>query len=230
MQNFTCNVAKSSLTALVGLAALATVSPALAIQSDASIDQISPGSSEAAWLIDQVAASAPASSYLAQVDTPAVNLNVAFQANVAATTTQLSMVDQVPGYAGSYGAPIEMAFLGYGLDLGRFIRSGKGSSFASDAAGNNQQHAWNGDENLQASLQRGMDNRSIQDQTGFRNASLVVQDGEANFAEATQSADFAVASILQVGSRNSASLYQGTNNSFALVSQSGIGNIVSIRQ
>jgi hypothetical protein len=230
MQNFTRNLAKSSLAAAVAAGSLASVSPALAIQSDATIDQVALATSGSAWLVDQVGAPASASGHMAQIDAPAINPNAAFQANLAAKTTQLSMADQVPNYAGSYGAPVEMAFLGYGLDLGRFVRAGKGASFASDDSGNSQRHAWNGDENLQASLQRGSDNRSIQDQNGFRNASLVVQDGEANFAEVTQSANFTVASILQVGSRNSASLYQGTGSSFALVSQAGVGNIVSIRQ
>jgi hypothetical protein len=229
MQNFTRNLAKSSLAVVIAVGSLASVSPALAIQSDATIDQIAPAPSGGTWLVDQVGAPA-AVGYMTQIDGPMVNPEIAFQANVAATTAQLSMADQIPGYAGSYGAPVEMAFLGYGLDLGRFVRAGKGSSFASDDSGNSQRHAWDGDENLQASLQRGSDNRSIQDQTGFRNASLIVQDGEANFAEVTQSADFTVASILQIGSRNSASLYQGTGSSFALVSQAGAGNVVSIRQ
>lgn len=230
MQNFTCNAAKASLTGLLALTTLATVSPALAIQSDATIEQVGSSPSNSTWLVDQLPAPAGASSHLAQIDAPAVNPNVAFQANVTSSAPQLSMSDQVPAYAGSFGAPVEMAFLGYGLNLGRFVRSGNGISFASDEAGNSQKHAWNGDENLQASLQRGSDNRSIQDQNGFRNASLIVQDGQANFAEVTQVGDLSVASILQVGRLNSASLYQGTGSSFALVSQAGLGNIVSIRQ
>ena len=230
MQNFTSNGAKACLTGWLATAALAAVSPAWAIQSDAMIDQVGSSPSNATWLVDQLPAPAVSSAYLAQIDAPAVNPNVAFQANVAASAPQLSMSDQVPAYAGSFGAPVEMAFLGYGLNLGRFVRSGNGTSFASDEVGNSQKHSWAGDENLQASLQRGSDNRSSQEQNGFRNASLIVQDGNANFAEVTQVGNFSVASVLQVGSLNSASLYQGTGNSFALVSQAGIGNIVSIRQ
>lgn len=230
MQKSKCNPAIKSLSALVAIAALSHVSPALALNADAAIDQISQPAAGAGWLVDQVSAVAPASSHLAQVPAPAVNPAAAFQATSSAFTAQLSMADQVPGTAGSYGAAVELAFLGYGLDLGQFVRVGQGSSFASDDRGNSQQHFWNGAENLQASLQRGSQNRSAQEQTGLRNASLIVQDGEANYAEVVQGADFGLASILQVGARNSASIYQGTNSSVALVSQAGIGNIVSIRQ
>jgi hypothetical protein len=230
MQNSTCNFAKLGLTALMAFGSITAVSPAVALQADATVDQVASPSAKSGWLVDQIGSAVPASSDLAQVQAPAINPAVSFQANVDSSNTQLTMADQLSGYADSYGAPVELAFLGYGLNLGHFIRVGQGTSFASDDAGNSQQHAWNGMENLQASLQRGIENRSIQDQVGIRNVSLIVQDGEANFAETTQSAQLTLASILQIGSRNSASIYQGSDNGFALISQSGAGNIASIRQ
>jgi hypothetical protein len=230
MRNITRNLAKSAVRILAPMGALAAVSPAMAVQSDIMVEQVGTQAPGAGWLIDQVKGPVSASGYLGQIEAPSMNSNVSFQANLVNVTTQLSLAEQVPASARSYGPAVELAFLGYGLAIDDFVRFGQGKSLASDESGNRQQHAWNGAENLQASLQRGSGNHSLQEQTGLRNASLVVQDGRSNFAETAQVTDYALASILQIGSGNRASIYQGTASSFALVSQVGTGNIVSVRQ
>jgi len=208
-----------------------TATPALAVQSDAFIDQVQLGAASSAG-IEQVAPRAAASTFVAQVETLDSGNAYSFQASTEVLRfADAASADQIAPGLNSRGGGAELAFLGLGLDLGKFQRvSGEGKNTFTDKNNNTQQYAWAGENNLQVALQRGSDNFASLETKGNNNVGFILQDGIGNEARTQQFADNTFASILQFGNQNQASVYQGTNASVAFVSQNGIGNIVSIRQ
>lgn len=217
----------SAATAVLAFAA----TPALAVQSDAFVDQVNLGAARSAAM-DQVAGRSIASPLVAQVDAIDSGAAYSFQASTEVIRfADAASAEQIAPGLSSRGGGAELAFLGMGLDLGRFQRvSGEGKADYTDASGNRQLYAWNGANNLQVALQRGADNFASLETVGSNNVGFILQDGQGNRATTQQFADNAVASILQFGSQNQAAIYQGTNASVAFVSQSGVNNVVSIRQ
>ncbi|MEJ5977763.1 hypothetical protein WG901_14030 [Novosphingobium sp. PS1R-30] len=217
----------SAATAALTFAA----SPALAVQSDAFVDQIALGAPKSAAM-DQVASKSVASPFVAQVDAIDTGKSYSFQATTEVIRfADAASAEQISPALNSRGGGAELAFLGLGLDLGKFQRvSGEGKADYTDANNNRQQYAWAGENNLQVALQRGSDNFASLETKGNNNVGFILQDGIGNEARTQQFADNTFASILQFGNQNQASVYQGTNASVAFVSQNGIGNIVSIRQ
>lgn len=221
----------SAATAALALAA----TPALAVQSDAFVDQVQLGAAQSDFgkpAIEQVSARTSASPFVAQVDAIDTGKAYSFQATTEVIRfADAASAEQIAPGLNSRGGGAELAFLGMGLDLGKFQRvSGKGDATYTDSNNNTQQYAWNGDDNLQVALQRGADNFVSLETVGSNNVGFILQDGQGNRATTQQFADNTFASILQFGSQNQASIYQGTNSSVAFVSQNGIGNVVSIRQ
>lgn len=220
----------SAATAALALAA----TPALAVQSDAFVDQVALASAQSDFAkpgIDQVGSRA-ASPFVAQVETLDSGNAYSFQATTEVIRfADAASAEQIAPGLNSRGGGAELAFLGLGLDLGKFQRvSGEGKASYTDSNNNVQHYAWAGENNLQVALQRGSDNFASLDVRGNDNVAFVLQNGQGNSAKVEQFADNTFASILQFGNQNQASIYQGTNASVAFVSQNGIGNVVSIRQ
>jgi hypothetical protein len=213
-------------------AALATVvaSPAMAVQSDAFVDQVTLGAAGPAAM-DQVSARSSANPFVAQVEAVDAGRAYSFQATTEVIRfADAASAEQIAPGLSSRGDGAELAFLGLGLDLGKFQRVGKGTSDTTDDQGNRQYYAWNGSDNIQVALQAGTNNSSSQESVGSRNISFVLQDGSTNRAMTQQFAEATLALILQHGSNNTASIYQHTDASVAFVSQSGTGNVISLRQ
>ena len=216
------------LGALIAVAAPWTASAA---QSDALIDQLGQGSSWAAPMISQIVPTSAVSAFVAQAPSPRASSAASFQAGPAPLSfAQAASAEQLSQQLSSGGKPAELAFLGYGLDLGSYRRSGAGSSAIENARGNLWQQDWRGEDNLQFAAQDGAGNRALQRQYGAHNVSILFQRGNANVAEILQLSDQGVATLTQEGSRNSASVIQGTAGSFATIAQSGVANIVAVRQ
>ncbi|MFC4593945.1 hypothetical protein [Sphingobium tyrosinilyticum] len=223
-------IGKKSLAAWGAMAAIAASSTAFAAQSDVLIEQIGQGAVWAAPIRQIVSASA-GSAFVAQAQPQKGMAPSTFQANPGGySLAQAASTEQLSQELSSTGAPVELALLGFGLDLGRYSRSGTGSSVSEDASGNVWQQNWSGDDNRQFASQEGTSNRAIQQQNGTANVSILFQRGNGNVGEILQFSDQGVATVLQNGDRNMASIMQGTAGSFATVSQSGIANIVAIRQ
>lgn len=219
------------ISAATAALSFAAATPAMAVQSDAFVDQVSLGAAKSAG-IEQVAPRAAASTFVAQVESADSGNVYSFQATTEVIRfADAASAEQLSPALNSRGGGAELAFLGLGLDLGKFQRvSGKGDATYTDSNNNTQQYAWAGENNLQVALQRGADNFASLETNGNNNVGFILQDGQGNRATTQQFADNAFASILQFGNQNQASIYQGTNASVAFVSQNGIGNVVSIRQ
>ena len=221
-----CSAGIASLVALLPLCS----SPALAAQQDILIEQIGRETLAAPLQMAQIAMAAP-QAFVTQVRDPSTIAKVSLQvSSVLLPGARAVMTDQVPAGLPSTGAPIELAVLGFGIDLGSYQRSGTGTSVIDDQAGNVWQQQWAGLSNLQFARQIGTNNHASQNQDGTGNVSLVFQNGSGNIADIVQRTDNGVATLLQNGERNSATVAQGSAFSFANISQSGIANIVSIRQ
>lgn len=143
---------------------------------------------------------------------------------------EVASAEQLSQSLSSGGAPTELAFLGFGIDLGGYVRNGSGSTLTEDAGGNIWQQNWRGDDNLQFASQEGTGNRAVQQQYGAQNVSVLIQRGNGNIGEILQLSDKGIAALLQNGDRNLASVTQGSAGSFASISQSGVANIVAVRQ
>lgn len=218
--------------AILGLsAALLYQGSAFAAQSDILIDQIGQRPAWSSPIVGQIVSPTAGNAFVSQAQPQQQAIDAAFQANSGGLSfAQAASADQLSQNLSSSGAPVEMAFLGYGLDLGRYLRSGTGSYEATDAQGNSLQQDWRGEGNIQFASQEGSNNRAVQQQYGVGNVSVLLQRGTGNVGEILQSSTQGVATLLQSGDRNSATIVQGTAANFASVSQSGIANIVAIRQ
>ena len=223
-------IGKKGLATWGALAALMAPWSAFAAQSDVMIEQIGQASPWAAPMGQIVSASA-GSAFVAQAQPQKGPVATAFQANPGGYSfAQAVRAQQLSQQLSSGGAPVELAFLGFGLDLGRYGRSGVGSSVTEDATGNVWQQDWRGDDNRQFASQEGRGNRAVQQQNGMQNVSVLFQRGNGNVGEILQFSDQGVATLLQNGDRNIATILQGSANSFATISQTGFANIVAIRQ
>lgn len=222
---------KKSLTSWIVLTATAASMPAFAAQSDVMIDQVGQGPAWATPAMGQIVSASAGNAFMAQTQ-PLTPLAAApFQANAGGFSfAQAVSAEQLSQNLSSGGAPVELAFLGFGLDLGGYVRSGAGSAVTEDAAGNVWQQDWRGDDNLQFASQEGTGNRAIQQQYGAHNVSVLFQRGNGNVGEILQLSDNGIAALLQIGDRNVASIAQGSAGSFASISQSGVANIVAVRQ
>lgn len=223
-------IGKKPLAVWGAMAVLAASSSAFATQSDVLIEQIGETPAWAAPMRQIVSPSA-GSAFVAQAQLkqgPAIGT---FQANPGGySPAQAASTEQLSQQLASTGAPVELAFLGFALDLGSYARSGSGTLVTEDASGNVWQQEWRGDDNRQFASQEGTGNRAIQQQNGMANLAVLIQRGNGNVGEILQSSNESVATLLQSGDRNMASILQGTASSFATVSQTGVANIVAIRQ
>lgn len=222
---------KNGLMVWGALAVIAAPFSASAAQSDVQIEQIGQGSAWAAPNIGQIVSASSGNAFIAQAQPSKMAIAADFQASLGSLSyVQSASAEQLSSSLSSSGAPVELAFLGFGLDLGSHYRSGLGSSITKDASGNVLQQEWRGEDNLQFALQEGTGNRALQQQYGARNVAVIFQRGNGNVSEILQLSDQGVAALLQNGDRNRASITQGSAGSFASVSQTGIANIVAIRQ
>ena len=222
---------KKYLTILGLSAALLASGSAFAAQSDIVIDQIGQRPAWSSPIVGQIVSPTAGNAFVSQAQPQTQAIEAAFQANPGGISfAQAASADQLSQNLSSGGAPVEMAFLGFGLDLGRYTRNGSGSYESQDAQGNSLQQEWRGEGNIQFASQEGANNRAVQQQFGLNNVSILLQRGTGNVGEILQSSTQGVATLLQFGDRNSATIVQGTAASFASVSQSGIANIVAIRQ
>ncbi|WP_022683363.1 hypothetical protein [Sphingobium bisphenolivorans] len=179
----------------------------------------------------QISPVAAGSAFVAQAQPRQGLAPVAFQANGGGLSfAQVARTEQISQDLSSGGAPVEMAFLGFGLDLGNYHHSGTGALSMEDANGNVLQQDWRGEGNLQFASQQGTGNRAVQQQYGARNMAILFQRGTMNVGEVLQLSDQGVVTLLQNGDRNSASVTQATAGSFASISQTGVANIVAVRQ
>ena len=218
--------------AILGLsAALMYQGSAFAAQSDILIDQIGQGSAWSSPVVGQIVSPTAGNAFVSQAQPRKPATDAAFQVNSGGISfAQAASADQLSQNLSSSGTPVEMAFLGFGLDLGQYVRNGAGSYEAQDAQGNSLQQDWRGEGNIQFASQDGANNRAVQQQYGVNNVSVLLQRGTGNVGEILQSSSQGIATLLQFGDRNTATIMQGSAASFASVSQSGIANIVAIRQ
>lgn len=210
---------------------LLVASPALALETSPFINQVESHPFAPSWQIDQVPANTGGITHLAQVEPVLPSGEQAFQAFSAETgSSNLVFAEQVAPGLSSRGRGGELAFLGMGLDLGPYMRSGSGAAVHVGENGNRAEFAWSGNDNLQFASLTGSNNLSVQRQVGLMNVSFIVQSGQGNSAMTTQLADNAYASILQYGAKNEAIVLQGSNSAVALISQSGTANMALVRQ
>lgn len=222
---------KKCLAALGVAATLAAHGSAFAAQSDVVIDQIGQRPAWASPSMGQIVSATAGSAFVAQAQPQKNSAEAAFQANSGGLSfAQAASTEQLSQNLSSTGRPAELAFLGFGLDLGRYRRSGTGSYRAQDADGNSLRQEWRGDDNVQFASQQGSGNRAVQQQDGADNLAVLIQRGNGNVGEILQSSTEGVATLLQYGDRNLATITQGNAASFASVSQNGVANIVAIRQ
>lgn len=210
---------------------VASVCPAFALEAGPFINQVEARPFASAWQIDQVPASTIGIAYLAQVEPVLPASDHAFQAFSGETgSLNLVFAEQLAPSLSSRGQGAELAFLGMGLDLGPYLRSGSGTAVQVGENGNRAEFAWSGSDNLQIASLTGSNNLSVQRQEGLMNVSLIIQSGQDNSAMTTQLADNAYASILQYGTKNEAVVFQGSDSAVALISQNGTANLALVRQ
>ena len=230
-QKYGRSFARKCLAAWGASACLTVPLSALAAQSDVLIDQVGQGSAWSMPTMGQIVSAAAGNAFVAQAQPQKQSVESAFQANPGGLSfTQAASAEQLSQQLSSKGAPVEMAFLGFGLDLGRYTRSGAGSSSIEDGDGNILEQEWLGEGNIQFASQEGAGNRATQYQNGANNVSVLLQRGDRNVGEILQLSNQGIATLLQNGDRNVATIVQGTAGSFASVSQNGVANIVAIRQ